>query len=625
MAEETPNPAPGGEEKSPVFQTGMGAFDRAGFNKTFAETKGLGVKEEDIEKSKTADKVFSEASKYYKQKYDEAIKKIDPAFDPKIAESSEVGELTYNSNQRSIKKQIDEGKPLDGVKDIIPLAQEAAENKIGLVNKLKTGTVTTIAEYVGLKSIKDEDSYEEVSEEFNKSVPGAKFEEILSKFWKNMSVFNSDQPGIEAAVQKLYTPENNAIISALAKILEKTGFSSESVKNMSKRFDENLKIYSEQKASKEAMPIPGTTGATGATGTQGATGATGATEVKGEQKLEQKLEQKGATGATTTTSVESATKVEKAEEKLAEKKEETGKAGETKVEGTKAPEAGKEPKTETTKTEITEKKSPEPAKEKQEGPKGEIKMDSAKGGPTPAEPPKNTEAKPSTSAEQNVPKPAQKIEGGGQDLSKPTEKKEGEKGLPSAEKSEEKVGESAPNSGEDSRATFLKSLFGGMIGDLGGGSKEGETGALESSKEELKKEIPKGAESKVESTKAQVSEKIQKKAETIPGGGAIKETTSQKLATPSVAASNKTENATKSETTSEPSTSTTTQEAVTASTTSGATGSGTEEAKGATGEGKGEGGGGLEAKMDSMIALLSQLNSTLQGPLLTINSSKKFD
>ena len=38
MAEEAQKPA-AGEEKSPVFQTGMGAFDRAGFNKTLKETK----------------------------------------------------------------------------------------------------------------------------------------------------------------------------------------------------------------------------------------------------------------------------------------------------------------------------------------------------------------------------------------------------------------------------------------------------------------------------------------------------------------------------------------------------------------------------------------------------------
>lgn len=601
MPEETPKPA-GGGEKSPIFQAATGAIDRAGASAT-GGTGSEGGGEKKI------DKVLEEALKYYDQKYEEALKEIDPAFDPKIPESTLVKELTKDSNAYDIRDSLQEGKALDGVKDIVPLAENAAENKVNLVNELKSGSVTSIAERVGYKGIKESENYKEVSGEFDKNIKDekSKFDTALNKFWDSyLRIMNSDNMMLtEGLVKKLYTPENNAIISALAKILEKKGFTSESVKIMSKRFEENLKKYLDSKNPDEVMPFPG---ATGAAGTTGATGATGA---KSEQKLEKKLEQKGATGAGTTGA--GAANVTGAATPVTE----PGKAGEPKPDDKKTTEPGKEPKKETTKTEIADKKPVEGAKENV----------TAKSTETKTEPPKMDQAKDlfkslgfdsSGGSDKKETKESSKQEltskegAGTKEGAKEGDKKEeGKSGEPTTEKGEQKIEESK---GKDSRVDFIKSIFGGLLG------KEG--GSLESSKEDLKKEAGKTVESKMESTKSQVSEKIEKKAETIPGGGAIKETTSQKLATPSAAASTKTENATKSESPSESSTSTTPQEATSASSVAGGS---TGEAKGATGEGKGEGGGGLEGKMDSMIALLSQLNSTLQGPLLTINSSKKFD
>jgi hypothetical protein len=50
----------------------------------------------------------------------------------------------------------------------------------------------------------------------------------------------------------LYTPENNAIISALAKILEAEGFTNESIVNMSEKYEDNIKNLKEKNSNKKA-------------------------------------------------------------------------------------------------------------------------------------------------------------------------------------------------------------------------------------------------------------------------------------------------------------------------------------------------------------------------------------
>jgi len=591
----------GTEEKGPIFSTGAGAFDRAGYNEAITKGAAATIKDEDTEKRKTADKVQEEAQKYYNAKYEESIKKIDPAYDSKSVEAS-VAELTYNRNLREIKKNIDEGKPLEGVKDILPLAEESAENRISLTKSLKTGTTTQIAEKVGISNIKEMKAFDEVSEDFDAATKNEKLtlEESLSSLSRILSFFNNEIRDANVAA-KMFTPQNNATISAIARILEKEGFSSEIVKTMSKRFEENLAKFAEKEGGKieGAMPTPGATGA--------ATGATtGATTSTAPQKVEEKIEGKGATGATGAAGTPPSTEPQKLGEKTEPEKTEgtTGAVVATapqKVEDKsgdkKSVEGAKEPTT------------PKDTGAKSEPPKNNRGVDFVKGLGLDISDDKGKKQTTETGKQELSSKEGEKPKEGVS--TKDDNKKADEKASATTEKGEQKI--EGSKSG-DSRADFIKSMFGGLIDEKGG--------SLESSKEDLKKDVTKGAESKMESTKAQVSEKIQKKAETIPGGGAIKETTSQKLATPSVATSTKAENATAGEESSESTASTTSQEATTASS---ATGGGTEEAKGATSENKGEGGGGLEAKMDSMIGLLSQLNATLQGPLLTISSSKKFD
>lgn len=254
MAEEkNPSAGAGGEEKGPIFSTGVGEFDRAKFNKS-VETGGVDSSE--MDKQKSVDSVIQKAKEYYKSSYETAIKKIDPAYDPKGTETIEIPELTYSSNLRVIKKSIEEGKTLEGARDIIPLAEHAAINRVNLTNKLKTASVSEIAQYLRTRDIVDMEGYEDVKKSFDEEIKNEKykFEDLIPSFIQKIRSIDFGMMTRESS-NYLYTKENLAIISGLAKILEKEGFSSENVKLMAQKFDDNLKIFVSSIREKSGEPI----------------------------------------------------------------------------------------------------------------------------------------------------------------------------------------------------------------------------------------------------------------------------------------------------------------------------------------------------------------------------------
>jgi len=350
----------------PIFKSGEGAFDRAKYKEQEAATfvsDGINVRstgkeiDEDLKKKKkSADDVIKEANKFYDNEFEKNLKALDPAYDPSIIYYSEAYS-DGGSNRNKIRRKIEDGEAVDG-KEIFEMSKGSAQNKIGNAQKLKTGSVTQIVENLGVKNIKEYEKYDSVKEEFDSKVKDdkLKFDPLLDKFLNILSYFNGDGgPMTDQKNKILFTPENNAIISAFAKILEGEGFGSESVLAMSKRYDDNLaKLIDKSKGgSIESMKMTkegdvvaatGPTGTvsetkleekTGTTGPQpssvgsianttGGTGGTGGTTGPAVSSAETKLEEaKNTTGTTGTTG----TAVSSAETKLAETKNITGGTG----------------------------------------------------------------------------------------------------------------------------------------------------------------------------------------------------------------------------------------------------------------------------------------------------------
>ena len=247
MAEETGTQG----SEFPIFKSGEGAFDRAKYKEQEAatvESDGINVRltgkeiDEDLKKKKkSADDAIKEANKFYNNEFEKNLKALDPAYDPKLIYYSEAYS-DGGSNRNKIRRKIEDGEAVDG-KEISEMSKSAAENKIGNAQKLKTGSVTQIVENLGLKNIKEFDLYGDVKSDFDSKVKdeNSKFDTLLKKFSAILGYFNGD--GGPMSTQKaaiLYTPENNSIIAALAKILEEQGFDSESVLAMAKKYDDNL-------------------------------------------------------------------------------------------------------------------------------------------------------------------------------------------------------------------------------------------------------------------------------------------------------------------------------------------------------------------------------------------------
>ena len=271
----------------PIFKSGEGAFDRAKYKEQEAatvESDGINARstgkeiDEDLKKKKkSADDVIREANKFYDNEFEKNLKALDPAYDPKLIYYWEAYS-DGGSNKNKIKRKIDDGEAVDG-KEISEMSKGSAQNKLGNAQKLKTGTVTQIVENLGFNSIEKYEKYNQVKEDFDSKVKDEKlkFEPLLDKFLNIISYFNGEGgPMTDQKYKILFTPENNAIISAFAKILEAEGFGSESVLAMSKRYKENLEklIDKSKDGSIESTKMPKEGDVAAATGPTGAVSET---------------------------------------------------------------------------------------------------------------------------------------------------------------------------------------------------------------------------------------------------------------------------------------------------------------------------------------------------------------
>ena len=204
----------------PVFKSEGGAFDRAKLQSTIRAGAGSTISKETFAAMEAADSVSSAAKTFYDDIFDKTLKELDPALDPNSIFYKEAYDDS-GSDRGEISRKIDKGEAVDG-KEIFEMAKGSASNKIENVKVLKTGKPTEIIENIGYGDIEKFEAFEEIKNDFNKKVTDDKFkfEPLADKFLDILSYFNSKTPLDARTAGLLYTPENNAIISAISKILE---------------------------------------------------------------------------------------------------------------------------------------------------------------------------------------------------------------------------------------------------------------------------------------------------------------------------------------------------------------------------------------------------------------------
>lgn len=255
----------------PVFKSEGGEFDRAKFKKEITASQGRFVDAEAADRMRAADSVIDAAKIFFFESYEKNIKELDPAIDTKSVYYREAYTDT-GTPIREIQKKIDSGKALDG-KEIFDMSKEAANNKLNNVNVLKTGKVTEIIENIGYNDIKMFDAYDTVKDEFDSKIKDEKFkfDVLAEKFLDVLHYFNEENPTLASQYAPiLYTDENRALIAAFAKILQSEGLEGDFVKKAAEQYENYMTKLVEKSKGGTVEDIgkllPGATAATGATG-----------------------------------------------------------------------------------------------------------------------------------------------------------------------------------------------------------------------------------------------------------------------------------------------------------------------------------------------------------------------
>jgi hypothetical protein len=590
LAETTGTSGAAGSE-FPVFKAGEGAFDRAKYeeqDKARVVSDGVNVRltgkeiDEDLKvKKKSADEVIKNARKFYNESFEKNLKELGEGIDTKAIYFTEAYSGA-DSDRSTIGRKIDKGETIDG-KEIFEMSKQAAENKIGNAKLLKDGRVTDIVENLGLRDVMEFDLFEDVQRDFDSKIKDEKikFDPLLDKFAQVLDYFGvTTQPAASQYAPILYTPENMAIISALAKVLEAEGFTNESITKMSKAYDDNIKKLIEKKEGKKAEDVI-------KEAAQEAKKEETATKTE-EQKLEEKKSEEPKKDLT----------AENKDAKVDQPKEASTATTATTTEEPKKTDEKKEPEVKTAEQKLEEKK-PE---EKKDGGKG--KVEDVK-----------TENKKGKKGKETTPALSESNKGILEMLGLKMPSKEGDKKEGEGEGGDEK----GKGKGKGKGTTTGSAEVDKTLEELGFKKPKEESGGT------------KGKESKTEKKETKLDEKVStntgKKTETSTTNTPIKETTTQNLSSVNTPTTDKAED--KKEDTKTTTNTTTSTENKTEDKKSD-TGVKTEEVQQKE-EGNKEKTGDqdkmikeLGDNMKSMVTLLSQLNNTMKNPLIVIPNGKKF-
>jgi hypothetical protein len=159
----------------PIFKSGEGAFDRAKYKQeesAMITPTGQLTGKEINEDLKKKKKSADEVIKEAKAFYNESFEKNLKALDPAYDPKLIYYSEAYDGSGTD---RIDIVEKIDNGealdgKEIFEMSKGSAKNKIGNAQKLKTGTVTQIVENLGLRNIKEYEKYDSVKEEFDSKV-----------------------------------------------------------------------------------------------------------------------------------------------------------------------------------------------------------------------------------------------------------------------------------------------------------------------------------------------------------------------------------------------------------------------------------------------------------------------
>jgi hypothetical protein len=159
----------------PIFKSGEGAFGRAKYKQeesAMITPTGQLTGKEINEDLKKKKKSADEVIKEAKAFYNESFEKNLKALDPAYDPKLIYYSEAYDGSGTD---RIDIVEKIDNGealdgKEIFEMSKGSAKNKIGNAQKLKTGTVTQIVENLGLRNIKEYEKYDSVKEEFDSKV-----------------------------------------------------------------------------------------------------------------------------------------------------------------------------------------------------------------------------------------------------------------------------------------------------------------------------------------------------------------------------------------------------------------------------------------------------------------------
>ena len=221
------------EEKNPkdIEFKAEKALDRAKLNSDVMSNRLSSAEGNEV---RSVDKVIREARRYYGESYRGELGKIDPAY----AEDSFYDYSNNNApaDNTVIAKKIDSGEAITG-KEISKMAEDSAKKASESVKELKSSEVIKIIERVGIDNIEGADKYYELVDKFDAILEDTTYSYAKALQGLKNYLANKEEPKGKDLL------ELNAIVSMLASVLKENGFKSESIDKESADYIKKIELF----------------------------------------------------------------------------------------------------------------------------------------------------------------------------------------------------------------------------------------------------------------------------------------------------------------------------------------------------------------------------------------------
>jgi len=227
----------GKDPKDITFKTEK-AFDRAKFNSDVTDKI---ITKDQVSEKKSVDDVIKNATRYYSELYRDSLKKIDSAY---VEDNFYDYSVNNSASDRSaIIKKIDSGEAVTG-KEIESMAVNSANVASESVKALKNSEVIKIIETIGIDEIESMDGFYDAISTFEEALSTSQYtyEKSLEKL-KEYLISKEEPKGNDLL-------EINAIVSAFASILNQSGFKTPIIEKEAGNAEKNIKLLLESKDGK---------------------------------------------------------------------------------------------------------------------------------------------------------------------------------------------------------------------------------------------------------------------------------------------------------------------------------------------------------------------------------------